>query len=164
MLRRQQIFFHIKHNKPRSVYIEINECRELHNILKPSEFELYMVLLHSILKNPTTDYYSTDSLCKELKVSKGTLHNVKSALKSKGLAEIIPFRDERNEPCLRVIVGRELMLLYSLGVNIAITNAKAYDKLVDKFPITNPDLTTEEREKLVTDCNQYYLDNPQEFK
>ena len=164
MLKHRQIFFHIKRKAMSNVYITSNELIDLVNNLSGTELKLYSLLHNSAMLNPTVDYFEDINLAKELQVSDGTVRNAKSALKQKGYALIIKFKDEDNNPCLRVIVGKEQVNLYNLGIKCEITNSKAFNRLLSKFPIMDSSLTAAQREEAVKEFNKYYLDHIEEFK
>jgi DNA-binding MarR family transcriptional regulator len=147
-----------------NVYVSTDECRDLLKHLTPTEHELYVLLKGSILRNPTPKYFTNENLAKELGVAESTLKNAKAGLKKKGYAVVVHFKDERKQPMVRLVVGLEQVELYNLGVNVEITNAKAYDKLLQKFPVTNPTLSENQREEMIEELNQYFLEHGSEFK
>ena len=164
MLKHRQIFFHVKRKARIDVYITGNELEDLIDNLSSTELKLYSKLHNSILHNPTIEYFTDENLSKELNLSIGSIKNAKTGLKQKGYALIVKFKDELGKPCLRVIVGKDQVTLYNLGINVQITNAKAFNKLLDRFPVLDPNITQQQREDYVKQFNEYYLENLNEFK
>lgn len=147
------------------MYITTTEMMDLLNNLTPNEIKMYTLLKHSVLDKRITPVYFEDlRIAEKLKVTESTVKKMRSVLKTKGYALIVKFKDEDGDPMVRIVVGKDQVELYNLGVKAEITNAKAYNKLLQMFPVTNPTLTKEQREKMVEDLNQYYLDHINEFK
>lgn len=164
MLRHTQVIYHVKRYAMTNVYISASEQMDIYDNLTATEGKLYTLLKSAVLRNPTPEFFSTKSLAKELGVGTSTLDNAKSALKKKGYALVIKFKDENQRTVVRVVVGKDQVVLYNLGVMVEITNTKAYNKLLKQFPVTNPTLTDAEREQLVAQLNQHYLENSSEYK
>jgi len=157
MLKLKQIFFHIKRKSMTDVYISGWEMEDLIANLTTTELRLFTKLHNSVLINPSVDYYEETNLAKELNLAVSSIKNAKTALKQKGYAIIVKFKDEQGKPCLRVIVGKDQVTLYNLGINVEITDAKEFQKMLKKYPITDPSLTIEQREEMVKQINQEYL-------
>jgi len=132
--------------------------------LTPNEIKMYTLLKHSVLdKRITPTYFEDLNIAEKLGISAATVKKMRSILKTKGYALVIKFKDEDGDPMVRVVVGTDQVELYNLGVKAEITNTKAYKKLLQLFPVTDPNLTPEQREKLVEGLNQHYLDHINEF-
>lgn len=164
MLLNKQVIYHIKRYNMTNVYISAYEQMDIYDNLNTTEGRLYTLLKSSVLSNCTPEYFTSANLAKELNVSVSTLDNTKSSLKKKGYALIIKFKDESLRNMVRVVVGKEQVTLYNLGVMVEITNAKAYNKLLKKFPITDSNLNDADREILVEQLNKHYLENISEYK
>jgi DNA-binding MarR family transcriptional regulator len=147
-----------------NVYISASEQMDVYNNLTVTEGKLYTLLKSSPMLNPDTEYFTSKNLAKVLEISISTLDNAKSALKKKGYALVIRFKDENQKNIVRVVVGKDQVELYNLGILCEITSARAYNKLLKKFPVTNPTLTEDQRNQLVNDLNEYYAEHAQEFK
>jgi Iap family predicted aminopeptidase len=165
MLHCKQVIYQVARGGVRNVYITTEEMLDLLSNLTPNEVKLYTVLKHTALdKQITPAFFEDQNLSEKLDVSKATVKKMRSVLKTKGYARIIKFPDEDGTPMVRVVVGKDQVELYNLGVKAEITNARAYKKLLQQFPVTDKSLTQEEREQEVKDLNQYYLDHAHEFK
>lgn len=164
MLKYRQIFFHIKRKTRIDVYLSMAEHMEAHSNLTSAEYRLFMLLHNSVLLNPTVDYFEDASLATELDLSISSIKNARIGLRQKGYALLIKFKDESNEPCLRVIVGKDQVALYNLGIKAEITNAKAFNKMLEMFPVLDPNLSQADRDELVKGYNKYYLEHINEFK
>ena len=146
-----------------NVYISASESMDLLDHLTNTENKLYTLLKSSVLRHCTPDYFSSCNLAKELNIGVSTLDNAKSALKKKGYALVIKFKDENQRDMVRVVVGKDQVTLYNLGVMVEITNAKAYNKLLKQYPITDPKLSEPERTQMVEALNKYYSEHSNEF-
>jgi len=164
MLKNRQVIFHIKRYAMTNVYISTSEMDDLIDNLNPTEMKLYNLLKGSALINPSVNYFDSDNLAMLLKTTTNTINKSKSILKQKGYALIVRFRDESKEPMVRVIVGKDQVYLYNLGLKYEITNSKAFNRLLNKFPIMDNSLTVAQREEAVKEFNKYYLDHIEEFK
>lgn len=140
-----------------NVYISAEESIDLIDTLTPAEHKLYVVLKNSVMKNPIPDYFSTDNLAKVIGVSNSTLVKLRSNLKTKGYARIIKFKDESGDAMIRVIVGKDQIQLYSLGLKVEITDAKFYNEICRKYDLLNPTLSDDQRRELVDKINAEYL-------
>lgn len=147
----------------RNVYIDCDELDDLVDNCRPAEIKLYNLLVQSVLLNPSVDFYSTANLARSLEMSEGTLKKARASLMLKGYILLCKFRDETNEPMIRVIVGKEQVELYNLGLKVEIQDAKAYRKLVKEFDFIDPTLSLEERKDRVKKANTAYATNPQEY-
>lgn len=148
----------------RNIYLTTEEGLDVVSNLTPAEVKLYMLLKHSPMLNPDLSYFDDGNLANELGVTPNTVKKLRSNLKTKGYAYIVKFKDEDGEPMVRVIVGKNQLELYNLGMKYEVTNAKAYKRLLNRYPINNSTLSTEEREKMVADMKAEYLANPELFK
>ena len=164
MLRHTQVIYHIKRYAMTNVYISASENMDLLDNLTNTENKLYTLLKSSVLRNPTADFFSTVSLANEIGVSANTLKNAKSALKKKGYALIIKFKDENQSTVVRVVVGKDQVELYNLGVMVEITNTKAYNEMLKQFPITDAKLSDDQRSEMVKKLNEHYLENIGKYK
>ena len=160
MLKRHFTFFHQKRKQGMSnVYMDEHEIKEAVDALTTSEFKLYVQLYYAILKNPDTSYFSDANLAKELGLAVGTVASAKSALKAKGFARIVKFKDESGSQCLRVIIGKDQMALYNAGIKVSITDPKAFNTILDEYPLLDTTIPIEQREKMVDEINQKYSNN-----
>jgi hypothetical protein len=147
-----------------NVYISRQEFDELLQTLTTTEARLYNLIHSSILENPDVEYFSDSNLSAVLNVPPGTIANAKSGLKQKGYMLLVRFKDDRGTPCIRVIVGKEQVELYNMGITTEITNIKAYNKLKQQFKLLDPTLSAEEKTKAVEAFNAYYDSHKTEFE
>jgi hypothetical protein len=147
-----------------NVYISRQEFDELLQTLTTTEARLYNLIHSSILENPDVEYFSDSNLSAVLNVPPGTIANAKSALKQKGYMLLVRFKDDRGTPCIRVIVGKEQVELYNMGITAEITNIKAYNKLKQQFRLLDPTLSAEEKTKAIEAFNAYYDSHKTEFE
>ena len=141
-----------------NVYISAEESIDLIDNLTPAEHKLYVVLKNSVLKNPLPEYFNTENLAKMIGVGKPTLVKLQSTLRTKGYARIVKFKDETGDAMIRVIVGKDQIQLYSLGLKVEITDAKFYNEICRKYDLLNPTLSDIQRRELVDKINSEYLD------
>lgn len=146
-----------------NAYISTKEFDELLQNLTPVEARLYNCVYGSILVNPDVEYFSDSNLSAILNIPTGSIANAKSGLKQKGYMLLSRFKDERGTPCIRVIIGKEQVELYNLGITAEITNLKAYNQLKGKFRLLDPSLTAAEQAKAVADFNEYFKEHKSEF-
>lgn len=163
MLKNKQVIFHIKRKAMRNVYIDCAELDDLVNNCRPAEIKLYNLLVQSVLLNPSVEYFSTSNLALSSGLSVDTIKKARANLINQGYILLCKFKDESNEPMIRVIVGKEQVELYNLGLKVEIQDAKAYKKLVQEFDFTNPALSTEVRKERVTQANHAYMSSPQSY-
>lgn len=147
-----------------NVYISATELDDLIQNLNVPEMRLYSAVVNSCLQNPSVDFYSNESLAALLSTSVGSIKNAKTGLKQKGYLLLIPFKDERTFPCMRVIIGKEQVALYNMGITAEITNPKAFDKLLAQFRLNDPSLSHEEKTQKVNEFNEYYKEHRAEFE
>jgi len=159
MLKNKQVIYHIKRGNMRNIYITTSELLDLLGNLTPNEVNLYTVLKHSLLINPQVDYFSDDNLAKEINVTPSSIKKMKSVLKTKGYALISKFKDENQNPMVRVVVGKEQIALYNAGLMVEITDASAYNQMIKKYDLLNPSLTEEQRKELVAKINKEYSES-----
>lgn len=164
MLVNKQVLFHVKRYAKSNVYISATEAKDLLDNLSTMENKIYITLKESVMQNPTPDFFTSANLAVVLQASPSSIDNARSKLKTKGYAQIIHFRDENKRPMVRVVIGKDQMRLYSLGVMCEITNAKAFNKLLDMFPVLDPKYTEDERQDIVNQLNQHYIENKGEFQ
>lgn len=157
MLKSKQVVWHVKRKTMRSVYIDPYELLELMDWLKFPEIRLYAHIVALAIKDTTPDDFSTKTLAKALNASESTIKNARAGLSKKGYLIIRKFKDESGDPMVRVVVGRDQVTLYNLGLKVEITDAKAYRELVKQFDFDNPKLTKEAREKAVKAANEHYM-------
>ena len=60
---------------------------------------------------------------------------------------------------LRVVVGKDQVELYRLGLMYEISDSSQYKTLVKKFDFTNPTLTEDERKERIQQANTYWKEN-----
>ena len=147
-----------------NVYLSEKELDELAQCLTPMEFRLYINIYYSIMKNPEVEYFSDANLANLLKAPVSSVANSKTGLKQKGYLLLARFKDDRGTPCIRVIVGKEQVELYNMGITAEITNLKAYNKLKDQFKLLDPTLTPDQQKDAVEAFNEYYKENKAEFQ
>lgn len=163
MLVSKNVIWQIKRYKMNNVYISSSELDDLLNNLTPTEIRLYNHVKSGALQNVDTTFFSSKSLAQSLGTTPKTIDNLKALLKKKGYLVIDRFKDNRGELMVRAVIGKDQVVLYNLGLNMEITNAKAYSKLLKLFPIDDTNLTQDAREELVVKLNEYYEVNKQDF-
>jgi hypothetical protein len=163
MLQNKQVVFHAKRKAMRNIYVDGKELDDLLNNCTTGEMRLYSLLVNSVLINPSPEYFETKNLAKALDVSEGTIKNARSGLTKKGYIIINKFKDENGEPMVRVVIGKDQVELYNLGLKVEIKDSRAYKKLCKEFPITDPNLSIDERKKLVEQANRAYQTNPEQY-
>lgn len=156
-LTNKQIIWHVKRKSMRNVYIDTFELEDLLSNLKPTELRLYNHIMGLVIKNPTLEALSTPALAKALNASESTIKKSRAALTAQGYLVIKKFKDEDGDSLVRVVIGKDQVILYNLGLKVEITDAKAYKDLEKRFGFTNKKLTLEERKEAVTRANEYYL-------
>lgn len=164
MLKTKRTTYFVKRFTMSNVYLSVAEAQDIRINLTTQEFMLYTYIKGKALCDLDPEELKTPNLAKALDINEKTLTNVKSSLKKKGYLVISHFRDADNLLRADVIIGKEEVALYNLGLKIEITDAKAYNQLLKKFPIDNPTLSKEERAEMVKQFNQYYEEHKSEFK
>ena len=146
-----------------NVYISTLELDELVRELTSVELRLYILIHNSILENPNVDFFSDSNLSTRLSIPIGSIRNAKTALKKKGYMLLVKFRDETGIPCIRVIVGKEQVELYNLGIKGEVTNLKGFESLKQQFGLSDPTLSQDQKLESVRKFNEYYENNKEEF-
>lgn len=146
-----------------NVYISTLELDELVRELTSVELRLYILVHNSILENPTVDFFSDANIATRLNIPIGSIRNAKTSLKNKGYLLLVRFRDETGIPCIRVIVGKEQVELYNLGIKGEVTNLKGFDKLKQQFGLSDTTLSQDQKLEAVRKFNEYYENNKEEF-
>ena len=146
-----------------NVYISNLELDELVRELTTVELRLYILIHNSILENPNVDFFSDSNISARLNIPIGSIRNAKTALKNKGYMLLLRFKDETGMPCIRVIVGKEQVELYNLGIKGEVTNLKGFDKLKQQFGLSDPTLTQDQKLEAVRKFNEYFENNKEEF-
>ena len=146
-----------------NVYISNLELDELVRELTTVELRLYILIHNSILENPNVDFFSDSNISARLNIPIGSIRNAKTALKNKGYMLLVKFKDETGTPCIRVIVGKEQVELYNLGIKGEVTNLKGFDKLKQQFGLSDPTLSQNQKLEAVRKFNEYYENNKEEF-
>lgn len=141
----------------RNIYIDTFELEDLLNNLKPTELRLYNHIMGLVIKNPAVEDLNTPALAKALNSSVSTIKKSRATLTSQGYLVIRKFKDEDGDALVRVVIGKDQVTLYNLGLKVEITDAKAYKELDKKFGFTNPKLSREESAEAVKKANEYYL-------
>lgn len=163
MLKQRTIIYHLRRHTMSNVYISRQELESLIQNLTTTELRLYNLIHNSILENPSIDYFSDANLASILGVSTSSISNAKSGLKQKEYMLLVRFKDETGVPCMRVVVGKEQVELYNMGIKSEITNLKAYNQLKNKFRLLDPSLTADEQAKAVVEFNEYFKEHKSEF-
>lgn len=164
MVKNKVVIYHLRRKTMSNAYISTKEFDELMQNLTPVEARLYNCVYGSILVNPGVEYFSDSSLSAVLNVPAGSIANAKTGLKQKGYLLLARFKDDRGTPCIRVIIGKEQVELYNMGITGEITNLKAYSKYKDQFRLTDPTLTPDQQKDAVEAFNEYYNENKAEFQ
>ena len=159
LLKNKQVLWHVKRKTMRNVYIDTVELADLIDNLKPIELKLYNYLMGLVVKNPSVDAFETATIANELNCAQGTVKNARAALTTKGYLVIRKFRDESGDPMIRVVLGKDQVELYNLGLKVEITDSKHYRQLVDQFQFNDPKLTPEQRAERVKEANDFYLNH-----
>lgn len=157
LLNNKQVILHTMKRTPKTVYLTQLELIDLVNTLPSQDLKLYGHLLDLAAKNPTPEQFETVNLAKALNVKEGVIRKSRASLVKHEYLIIEKFKDYQGDKMVRVVLGKEPVRLYKLGIKVSISNAKAYKEILKKFPIDNPTLTQEERNKLVEEANNYYM-------
>lgn len=147
-----------------NVYLSMQEVEDLLKNLTATEARLYSRIYYSVLENPPVEFFSDAHLAALLKVSASSIQSAKTGLKQKGYMLLARFKDETGTPCIRVIIGKEQVELYNMGIKGEVTNLKAYNKHKDRFRLTDPTLTPDQQKDAVEAFNKYYKENKAEFQ
>jgi hypothetical protein len=91
----------------------VKELLNMCNILTKTEYNLYLLLGSLCEQDKDIETYKDSSLAKELDLSLSSVANAKTGLKQKGYALILWFKDEKNKPVLRVVLGKDQVELYN---------------------------------------------------
>lgn len=140
-------------------YLDTTELDEMIQALTTTEFRLYVYILGLVNKNANTNNFTTDDFAAALQLSVGAIKNARSSLQRKGYLIIKRFKDEDGEPIVRVVLGKDQVELYQLGLKVEIRDGKAFKELVARFDFMNPSLNSEQRRCAVETANKYYLDH-----
>ena len=145
----------IKRLSSTNIYITHAEHVDLLDNLTAGELKLYSYLKFSPLCNRPPELFKADALACALNVNVQTIRNNLSSLRKKGYALIEFFKDERKALGVKVVVGKDQVELYNLGLDVQISDAQTYQKVLDRFPITDPTKTLDERRLLIEQANEY---------
>ena len=159
MFQNKLSIYMVKRMSNSNIYISHTEQVDLLDNLSTSELKLYSYLKFSPLFNRTPADFKADVLAHALNMAPQTVRNNLTSLKRKGYARIEFFTDERKELVVKVVVGKDQVELYSLGLDVEITDSKQYNAMLQKFPITDPTLPLDVRKELVQQANEYILAN-----
>ena len=163
MIKFKSVIYHLRKKTMSNVYISNLELDELVRELTTVELRLYILIHNSILENPNVDFFSDSNISARLNIPIGSIRNAKTALKNKGYMLLVKFKDETGTPCIRVIVGKEQVELYNLGIKGEVTNLKGFDKLKQQFGLSDPTLSQNQKLEAVRKFNEYYENNKEEF-
>ena len=155
MLKHILTIYMIKRMASSNIYISPKEGEDILDNLNTGEHKVYHYLRHSPLFNRTPEEFKPAAIAAYTNQALKTVQNQLTSLKKKGYAEIVWFRDERNNQGVKVIVGKDQMLLYKLGLDVQITDGKQYNQILEKFDILNPTLSDTDRQELVKQANEY---------
>jgi hypothetical protein len=164
MYQYKSIIFFVKRHSNMQAYLSNHEVREMSNDLTPQEINVYTRIRDVCLGNNPAEALENAALAQLLDISQKNLSNIKSNLKTKGYMLFVWSKDPDGTKNCKVYAGKEQVRWYNLGLRVELSNSRAHRKLLDKFPIDDPSLTLADREDLVKQANQYFLDNPHEFK
>ena len=164
MLKNNLTLIAVKRMPSSQYYPGLKEELDLLDSLSTSEYKVYLFLNYSPIRNLAPEDYSAEAISTELGLAVKTVQNALSALKKKGYANLVWFKDERGSQGVKVIVGKEQMQLYALGLDVCIKDAKLYNELLSKFPVNDPSLDIEKRKALVKEANEYARNSIQKRK
>ena len=156
--------FFTRKNTMSQNYISTKEALDIRDNLNQQEFILYATIKGMIGTDPLAEELKNPALAKRMNLSEKSIANAKSGLKRKGYLLITFSRDADGYLRADVILGKEMMTLYNLGLKVAFTSAKHYNKVMAKFPVDNPTLPDAERMQIAEEANKYILAHPEEFK
>lgn len=159
MLSNKQIIWQVKRKAKRNVYIDTNELADLIRNLRPTELSLYNHLMGMVITNPTIEDFSTKALAYALGTSEGTIKKARATLTTLGYLVIKKFKDERGLSVVRVVIGKDQVELYNLGLNVEIRDASKYRELCEMFNLLDPQIPDSLRAERVKEANTYYLEN-----
>ena len=157
MLKNVLILFMVKRAANVNIYLSYEELVDIQENLSTGEQRLYTYLRYAPLKQLTPEDFKSEALAAATKVASKTVQNTLSALKRKGYAQIVFFLDERGNQGVKVIVGKEQVQLYTLGLDVCITDAATYQQILKRFPLDNDTVPLEQRKQMVKEANEYAL-------
>ena len=155
MLRNTLSIYMVKRRAMSNIYLEENEISDLLTNLKPTEIRVYTHLKFSPKYNLAPEAFKPDALANRLGMPTKTIRNALSALKTKQYAMLEFFRDNRKNLGVKVIVGKDQVELYNLGLDVEISDAKTYREVLRMFPINDHNLPLSERKNMVEAANDY---------
>lgn len=164
MLKNKQVIWHVKRKTMRNVYVDTVELEDLLTNLKPVELRLYNYLMGLAVKNPSTDAFETKAMADVLNVAQGTIKNARASLKHKGYLVIRKFTDESGDSMVRVVLGKDQVQLYNLGLKVEITDSSQYKALAEMFMFNDPTMSPEERKERAEAANTHYLSHMHKSK
>ena len=145
----------IKRVAPSNIYIAHSEQLDLLDNLSMGELKVYSYLKFAPLRNQQPESFKADALATALSMAPKSVRNNLTNLRKKGYAVVEFFKDERKDLVVKVVVGKDQVELYNLGLNVQINDAQTYTKLLEKFPLTDVSIPLEERKALIDDANAY---------
>jgi hypothetical protein len=144
-------------------YLSNREVAEMFDDLTPQEGKVYTFIRDVCLGNNPAEALSNKNLAEALNITQKNLSNLKSILKNKGYLVMVWGSDSDGTKNCKVYAGKEQVQWYNWGLRVEISNVRAHRKLLGMFPIDQVGLSLQEREDLVKQANQYYLEHSAEF-
>lgn len=140
-----------------NVYITPKEAIDLLDNLTTAEHKLFLTVHNMIKKSPAPEELKNENLAKLSNVAEKTIRNAKAGLKKKGYLVIGFGKNHQGKLSAEVYIGKEIVELYNLGLNVDITDVQLYRELCDKFQLDDPNAfaTLEERKEAVRQANEY---------
>lgn len=137
-------------------YLPAKEIPELVRNMTDSELILYSTVYSLIPKNTSPEDLKNDNLAKLTGLPLKTVMNCKSSLKKKGYMVIAFGKNSQGKTTGEVYIGKDVVSLFMLNLNVSITDGKAYEDLLHRFDLLNPSFTDAQREEAVEKANEYY--------
>lgn len=157
MLKNVLILYMVKRAANVNIYLSYDELVDIQENLSSGEQRLYTYLRYTPLKQLSPEDFKADALATAINAASKTVQNMLSALKRKGYAQIVFFTDERGNQGVKVVVGKEQMQLYNLGLDVCITDAAAYQQILKRYPLDNDTVPLEQRKQMIKEANEYAL-------
>ena len=139
--------FYMRTNKMCNRYLTSNEIREMVRELSPSEIDLYIAVRDLSYVKPEAYKLKNKYLAELIGTTEKLLSKQKSSLRKKGYMLIEHYKDPRGDAMVNVVLGKEQVMLYELGLKVRIVDYKAFKKLNAVYGLFDENITLEERKE-----------------
>lgn len=159
MIKHIRVLKMVKYKAKRVIYISEQEQLDLIDALTPTEFKLYTTLIFSLSKNWSPADYQYDAIARRMRCSTKTIQNTYYSLRKKGYVELAFFKDEQKEQCVKVVIGKDMVELYKLGVSASITDSQHLQEAMAMYPLDRANMSQEEINEAVERINQHIMNH-----